>query len=86
MLLYQNKLATVTALTGKSFVPQMQKINMFVYIRVKIPKPVDIAHRLFSDPFIEISEMAKYFLNAYIQNSSFNFLGTEIPSVLLLSF
>ena len=35
MLLYRNNLATITALKGKSYVPE-RKINMFVDIGVKV--------------------------------------------------
>ena len=36
MLLYQNNPATITALTGKVYVPELQKINMFVNTEVKV--------------------------------------------------
>ena len=49
MLLYQNELAAITALTGKIYLP-VQKINMFVDIGVKVRELVAEASRLFSAP------------------------------------
>ena len=47
VLLYQNNLATKTALKGKSYVP-VRKINMIVDIMVKVRGLVAEASTLFS--------------------------------------
>ena len=46
MLLYQNNLATITKLTGKSYLP-VRKINIFVDIGVKVRELVTEVSRLF---------------------------------------
>ena len=46
MLLHQNNLATITALTGKSHLP-VRKINMFVDIGIKVRGLVAEASGLF---------------------------------------
>ena len=47
--LYRNNLATITVLTGKSYLP-VQKIDMFVDIEVKVRELVAETSRLFSAP------------------------------------
>ena len=47
MPLYQNNLARITALTGKSYLP-VRKINMFVDIGVKVRGLMARPSRLFS--------------------------------------
>ena len=47
MLLHQNNLATITLLTGNSYLP-VRKMNMFVDIGVKVRGLVAKAFRLFS--------------------------------------
>ena len=49
MLLYRNNLATIAALTDKSYLP-VRKINMFVDIGVKVRGLMAEASRLFSAP------------------------------------
>ena len=48
-MLYQNNLATKTALKGKSYVP-MCKINMFIDIGVKVRGVIAKVSMLFSAP------------------------------------
>ena len=50
VLMYQNNRETVTALTGKSYVTQFPKINMFANIGIKVRGLVPEAPRLFSAP------------------------------------
>ena len=50
VLMYQNNLATTTALTGKRFVPELQKINMCIIKGIKVRGLVAEAPKLFSAP------------------------------------
>ena len=58
MLLYRNSLATISAPTGKSYLP-VRKINMFVDIGVKVRGLVAEPSRLFSAPQYKISKLGE---------------------------
>ena len=58
-LLCQNNLVTTTALTGKSYVPELQKINMFVNLGVKVRGLVAEAPKTVLSPAKETSKLGK---------------------------